>query len=92
MKFNTNDIAVIRKALGELPFVEWHILYLRFWENYSIHEIANSLEMKWEEVNTIIEKLFVELKDYCLKDPSFSRSEILMLSQQYEEENLYEVI
>lgn len=82
MKFNQNDIAVIREALRDLPIIEWHILYLRFWENYSIQEIAESLEMKWEEVNQTIDKLLIELKEHCLKDPTFSRSEIMMHQQQ----------
>lgn len=92
MKFSTNDIVIIRQALGDLPFIEWHILYLRFWENYSIQEIAIALEMKWDEVNMTIEKLLVQLKDYCMKDPAFSRSNSLTTSQQNEEEKYHEAV
>lgn len=89
MKFTQNDIAVIREALRDLPIKEWHILYLRFWENFSIQEIAESLDMKWEEVNQAIEKLLTELKEYCLNDPAFSRSEIMMHQQQHQQEEIY---
>lgn len=95
MNFTNDDIKIIRRALKELQVIEWKILYLRFWENYSIFEIADSLEMKWEEVNLIIENLFVQLKDVCLKDPTFSKSKFMTLSQlpqQHQEENFHEAI
>lgn len=89
-KFNKNDISIIREALRDLPIIEWHILYLRFWENFSILEIAESLEMKWEEVDQTIEKLLAELKEHCLNDPTFSRSEIMMYQQpQHQQKEVY---
>lgn len=90
MNFTQNDIAVIREALRELPIIEWHIIYLRFWENYSIQEIAESLEMRWEEVNQTIDKLLIDLKAHCLNEPTFSRSEIMMHQQhQYQQKEVY---
>lgn len=84
MKFSTQHIQALREGLSELPLIDWHILYLRFWENYSIGEIAEALDMKWEEVNTTLDRLYVELKEFCLEHSSFRDSDTEN-SHHYEE-------
>lgn len=89
MQFTKNDIVILREILKDLPFIEWHILYLRYWENFTILEISEALQMKWEEVNETIEKLLIDLKEHCLNDPDFGRSESMMHQQYQQREEIY---
>lgn len=85
MKFSGRDKEILRVGLSVLPFWERHILVLRFWENYSIKEIAKALEMEWDEVDKSIEESQQKLKKFCLSFPEFSRAES-HASEAYQQE------
>lgn len=72
MKFTSSDIEIVRAGLSYLTSCERQILIYRFWEDRSIEEIANLLEMKWEEVNRSIERALKNLKQYCICQSDFS--------------------
>lgn len=72
MKFTAVDIKILRSALSKLPLCERHMIILRFWENYSIEEIAEEFGMDWNSVDSIIERTLKHLKRICLNDPKFS--------------------
>ncbi len=72
MRFTPKDIEVVRNGLSFLTFLERQILIYRFWEERTIEDIAEILEMYWDEVDSYIEDSLKSLRKYCLEHPSFS--------------------
>lgn len=72
MQFLKKDILILRESMDCLKFYERQILILRYWENFTIEEIAISLEMEWGEVNRSIEDSHQKIKTFCLSFPDFS--------------------
>lgn len=80
MKFTNTDISILRTGLQLLDLVDRQILIFRFWENMSIEEIAQVLEMKWIEVDVAIKRSQEELRRFCLRHPGFSLTLCPMLA------------
>lgn len=72
MKFTQEDIEILRAGLNILTLTDRQILVFRFWENMSIEEIGQSLNMKWIDVDKAIKSAQEELKIFCLRHPGFS--------------------
>ena len=49
------------EALVALPPYHQKAIYLRFWENFSIGEIASSLKLTWEQTDKLIEESLLRL-------------------------------
>lgn len=72
MRFTAKDIEVVRNGLNFLSFLERQIIIYRFWENQTIEEISQAMEMSWEEIDKAISKAIGKLRAFCLAHPSFS--------------------
>jgi len=72
MRFTQKDIEVVRAGLSFLSFCQRETLIYRFWENQSIEEISEHLEMDWDEVDSIIDEALLNLRTFCLEHPDFS--------------------
>lgn len=51
------------RALIELSPQAQRAINLRFWEKYTIEEIATQLSMTWEQVDQLIEETLLELRE-----------------------------
>lgn len=71
MEFVHQDKEILKEGLETLPFWERQILIYRFWENLTIEEIAELMEMTWSEVSESLEDSFSILRTFCLSDPRF---------------------
>lgn len=49
-------------AVTELSSVAQRAIYLRFWENYEIEEIAKELNISWDQADKLIENTLKDLK------------------------------
>jgi len=73
-EFTELDYGIVRALLRKLPLRQRYALTLKFWNEYSIGEIAKTLHISWHEANEIIEAGLNGLKDACLLQPAFSRN------------------
>lgn len=80
MKFTNDDISILRTGLQLLNLNDRQILIYRFWENMTIEEIAEALDMKWLEVDQAIKRAQEDLKRFCLRHPGFSLTLCPMLA------------
>ena len=71
--FVNHDYEIIRQALNILPQVERQVIYLRFWEDQSSADIADSLDLQLRTVETILSQSYQTLRNTCLKSKGFSR-------------------
>lgn len=46
---------VIEKALGTLDDLERRVIFLRFWEPYTIAQVADRIGVAWEEADHLID-------------------------------------
>lgn len=46
---------VIEKALCALNDLERRVVFLRFWEPYTIAQVADQIEVSWEEADHLID-------------------------------------
>ena len=74
MHFDEADYRILRKALNRLRERDAEIIFLRFWHEQAIEEIAGAMRMSWDQVDLRIERSLERLKEICLSDPYFSRS------------------
>lgn len=72
--FSKEEQKVVREAVLRLPIDEKLIVLLRFWENNSIQDIAETLEMPWDEVERSLKKSLKKLKELCTADPNFGEN------------------
>lgn len=72
MRFTSNDVEIVRAGMSHLTTCERQILIYRFWEEITIEEIAELLEMEWDEVNNSIESALLNLKHFCIGQSDFS--------------------
>ena len=70
--YTQKDQAILREGITQLSFIDRQIIINRFWENYSIEEIADTFLMSWDEVDQSIEESMENLKAYCLSQKEFS--------------------
>lgn len=72
--FTANDQAILRAGVNKLSLIDRQIVIYRFWENYSIQEIAESFEMTWDEVDQSINSSMEKLKQFYLAHKNKSHS------------------
>ncbi len=72
--FSKMDHQLVRAALRELSNDHRRAVYLRFWENRSIEEIAQTLGQSWDEVDDLLEEAFEKIRETCEEHQGFSRS------------------
>lgn len=70
--FTEKDQSILREGITQLSFIDRQIIINRFWENFSIEEIAETFLMSWDEVDQSIEESMEKLKAYCLSQREFS--------------------
>jgi len=73
-KFTEIDYGIVRALLRKLPAKQRYAITLKFWNEYSIDEIAKTLRISWHEANEIIEDGLSRLKDACMLQPAFSKN------------------
>lgn len=49
-------------AVTELSSSAQRAIFLRFWENYEIEEIANELNISWDQADQLLENALTDLK------------------------------
>ncbi len=57
-----NSVEHLYAALDELRPLQRTVLYLRFWENREITEIARFTNRRWVEIDLLIEITLIELR------------------------------
>jgi DNA-directed RNA polymerase specialized sigma24 family protein len=72
--FTSTDHLLVRNAVCKLPGLLAHITALRFWQNYSIIEIAVEIGVSVKIVEDSLKRAFRILREECLRNPVFSRS------------------
>lgn len=72
--FTETDYLIAREVIRDISDRDFKIVYLRFWENYSILEIAALLGMSWRAVDRRLECAMRLIKEKCLSAPGFSRN------------------
>lgn len=72
--FTEKDHAIVRAALANLKGPEHQIVLMRFWEQNTLSEIAEILDLSVQEVEKHLASAFQTLKRVCLKNPEFSRA------------------
>ena len=72
--FSAKDHAIVRNAIAQLEGHEHTIILMRFWENNTIDEIAEILDLTWQEVERYLSQALTKLKAFCLNHPGFSRT------------------
>lgn len=63
----------LREALKGLPPESQRAVFLRFWENNTIEEIAKDLRVSWDHADFLIDQAIFELREFL--------SQILDLSE-----------
>lgn len=71
MNFTSNDIEVVRSGLEFLSLFERRILISRFWENKTIEEISNEMELTWDEIDHLLTDTIAKMRAFCLEHPHF---------------------
>lgn len=72
LHFTSIDHEILRLGLAQLSFTERQILTYRFWDDSTIEEISEILEMSWTEVDQTIDSSIIKLKQLCLNHEEFS--------------------
>ncbi len=62
----------MRMAVDTLPFEHQMAISFRFWENFSILEIAKRLGVTWDRADQLIEEGKDMLSEVCLSHPEFT--------------------
>ena len=70
--FNEFDKNLVRSFLRKLPQDQRTAIVLKFWEDYSLSQIASELEITWDGAAHLIENGIQSLRKYCLSHPEFS--------------------
>lgn len=61
-RFTEMDYIILRNSLAQLSKTERKVIYLRFWENMTIQEIAKMHRMSWERVDNLIDETLLKLR------------------------------
>ena len=60
------DVSMLYEALDDLTLLQKNIINQRFWDNKTILEIAESLNISWEDVDEIIDSTLLQMKKRLL--------------------------
>lgn len=77
--FTLMDHAIVRSAVKRLPGLLSIIVEMRFWKRLSLEDIADDLGVSVGTVEMSIAKAIVRLREDCLRNPAFSRSQCHVL-------------
>lgn len=72
--FSDMDHMIVRAAVKRLPGLLSEVMTLRFWQNYSVAEIADEIGVSMKTVDEAILNAGRMLREECLRNPIFSRS------------------
>jgi len=75
-EFTNLDKKIVVALLRKLPLKQRVALTLRFWHNFEILEVANKINVSWDEADQLIESGLEKLKSFCLEQPLFSKAEL----------------
>ncbi len=53
---------VIEKGLAVLTNIEREAIFLRFWQPYTIAQVADRLRLRWEEADRIIDQAILKIQ------------------------------
>lgn len=53
---------LLRVALGQLPYIDRVIVALRYWDNCSINEISEFLDVPWDETDRRLRRSITMLR------------------------------
>ena len=62
-----NNYEVLHKHLLLLTWRQQLAIQLRFWEDYSIFQVANTMNISWNEADSLIETAIATLKSGLAK-------------------------
>ena len=71
--FTGVDHRIVIQALAKLQGHEYKAVKLRFWENNTVSEIAQILNLSWDEAERTLVHALKKLKSMCVANPDFSR-------------------
>ncbi|MCY4644969.1 MAG: sigma-70 region 4 domain-containing protein [Bacteriovoracales bacterium] len=74
ISFSIWDRAILTAMIRRLPKKQRRAVYLRFWFDMTIQQIARKMRLSWSESHQLIEEGVSRLKDLCLRHPTFSKS------------------
>ena len=63
---------LLRVALGQLPYIDRVIVALRYWDNCSINEISEFLDVPWDETDRRLKRSISMLR-LSLSKPRLSQ-------------------
>ena len=66
--FNHYDKLQVRRAVSKLSPIHQRIIFLRFWENYSIEDIAKEMRIEWNEAYRSLEDAIDLLRSIFLSE------------------------
>jgi DNA-directed RNA polymerase specialized sigma24 family protein len=61
-KYSKEEKEIVRAAVKELQGVRKIAIYLRFWENLTIAEVAKTMGLSWAEANILIDDCVREIR------------------------------
>lgn len=61
---------LLRVAIGNLPYIDRVIVALRYWDNCSINEISEFLDVPWDETDRRLKRSISTLR-VALSKPRF---------------------
>jgi DNA-directed RNA polymerase specialized sigma24 family protein len=62
------DITILRNVLCQLGYEQRLAIYLRFWSQYTINEIANFIGKSWDYTDRLIERTLTDLLSEIAKN------------------------
>ena len=81
--FTTTDYAIVRSAIRRLPGLFGIMIELRFWQNWTLAEIASELGVSIRSVELALPRAMSAIRDECLRNPVFSRSKFDQIQRLY---------
>jgi DNA-directed RNA polymerase specialized sigma subunit len=72
--FTVKDHSIVREGVAALQGYEHSVVLLRFWESNTISEIAEILDLSWQDVEKYLSQAIVKLKKFCEAKQDFSRA------------------
>ena len=80
--FTMKDHVIVKQAVQTcLTDNEQAVINFYFWEDYSLDEVAEQMDMAKAEINLILEKSYKKIRVFCMGEPEFSRSTQKILSE-----------
>ena len=80
--FTMKDHAIVKQAVQTwLTDNEQAVINFYFWEDYTLDEVVEQMEMAKAEINLILERSYKKIRVYCMGEPEFSRSTQKILSE-----------